>query len=279
MIEQLTTWINGIDWNTVFDSSMQWLGSLLIGLILFIIGRWVIRQILKITDRTLRTNKVDQVLSAFLRNLISASLTVILIIMVLQQLGVQASSLLAVLGAAGLAIGLALKDSLGNFASGVLLVLLKPFRAGDFVEIHNTAGTVQTVRIFNTIITTADNREVTVPNSLVTSDSIINHSTRPVRRIDLVIGVAYDDNLKDAKQAIEKALNSQEGILPEPSTVVMLLELADNSVNFAVRPWVKTDDYWPIRGALLESIKSELEASGCSIPVPQRDVHLFQSNG
>lgn len=277
MSEKLMNWFETIDWNAVIQTGVQWLGHIAIALLIYIAGRWVIRQLLKVTERALRLRNVDKVLSNFLRNLISAALTVLLIIMVLQQLGVQTSSLLAIIGAAGLAIGLALKDSLGNFASGVMLVILKPFRAGDFVDIGSVSGTVETVHIFNTVITTPDNREVTIPNSLITSDAIINYTARPIRRIDLVVGVAYDDNLQVASQAIEKALTQQSKLLAEPAPVVMVYELGDSSVNFAVRPWVKTDDYWSVRGPLMQSIKAELEAAGCSIPFPQRDIHLFQS--
>lgn len=269
-------WLQNIEWNNHVDTGLSIAGSIVAALLIFIMGRWVIRQLVKAVDKGLRLRDVDQVLVNFLKNLLSISLTVLLLVMVLQQLGVQTSSLLAVIGAAGLAIGLALKDSLGNFASGVMLVLLKPFRVGDFVDIAGKSGTVHEVRIFNTIITTTNNQVVTIPNSLVTEDAIVNYTKLPIRRIDLLVGVAYDDNLKVAREAIEKAIAAHSDlILAEPAPVVMVAELADSSVNFNVRPWVNTEDYWTVYGPLIETIKAELDAAGCSIPFPQRDVHLF----
>ncbi len=270
-------WFQSIEWDNHVDTVLTVMGTVVAALLIFMIGRWVIRQLVKAADRGMRIRNVDEVLSSFLKNIISISLTVLLIIMVLQQLGVQTSSLLAMVGAAGLAIGLALKDSLGNFASGVMLVMLKPFRAGDFVDIAGESGTVHEVRIFNTIMTTIDNREVTIPNALITSDPITNYSINPIRRLDLFVGVSYDDNLKDTRAALEKAIAAHSDILlDEPAPVIMVYELGDSSVNFAVRPYVKTEDYWTVRGPLMETIKAELEAAGCSIPFPQRDVHLFQ---
>ncbi len=270
-------WLQNIEWNNHIDTGLSIAGSIVAALLIFIIGRWIIRQLVKGADKGLRLRDVDQVLVNFLKNLLSISLTVLLLVMVLQQLGVQTSSLLAVIGAAGLAIGLALKDSLGNFASGVMLVLLKPFRVGDFVDIAGKSGTVHEVRIFNTIITTTNNQVVTIPNSLVTEDAIVNYTRLPIRRIDLLVGVAYDDDLKVARAALEKAIAAHnELILDEPEPVIMVAELGDSSVNFNVRPWVKTEDYWAVYGPLMETIKAELEAAGCSIPFPQRDVHIFQ---
>lgn len=272
----MVEWLQNIEWSDHVDTGLSIVGSLVAALLVFIIGRWVIRQLVKGADKGLRLRNVDDVLTTFLKNIISISLTVLLIIMVLQQLGVQTSSLLAIVGAAGLAIGLALKDSLGNFASGVMLVMLKPFRADDFVDIAGQLGVVHEVRIFNTIITTTNNQLVTIPNSLITEDVIVNYTKLPIRRIDLLIGVSYDDDLKAARAALEKAIAAHsEMILEEPVPVVMIAELGDSSVNFNVRPWVKTEDYWTVRGPLIETIKAELEAVGCSIPFPQRDVHLF----
>jgi small conductance mechanosensitive channel len=203
------------------------------------------------------------------------SLLVMVILAAVQQLGVQATSFFAVLGAAGLAIGLALKDSLANFSSGVMLVFFRPFKAGDFVEAGGVSGTVREISIFNTIMKTPDNRVITVPNSQIYAGSITNFSAEQTRRIDMVFGIGYDDNVVQAKEIMQSVLDADQRILKDPAPVIMMLELADSSVNFAVRPWVESADYWTVRSDLLEGIKKALEDNGLSIPYPQRDVHLI----
>jgi len=198
------------------------------------------------------------------------------VIAAIGQLGVQTTPLVAVLGAAGLAVGLALQGSLSNFASGVMLVLFRPFTKGDFVEAGGTSGSVNEVGMFNTTLTTPDNRRVIVPNNQITSSVITNFSANATRRIDLLIGVDYSNDLKVARATMEKVVKAHPKVLEEPAPAVLLMELADSSVNFAVRPWVATPDFWVVRNELLEQIKAELEAAGCSIPFPQRDVHLHQ---
>ena len=205
------------------------------------------------------------------------SLLVMVALAAVQQLGVEATSFFAILGAAGLAIGLALKDSLSNFSSGVMLVFFKPFKAGDFVEAGGVSGSVDSIRIFNTVLKTPDNRLITVPNSQVYGGTITNYSALDTRRIDLVFGVSYDDNVVRAKEIIKSVLDADERILKDPAPTIMMLELADSSVNFAVRPWVATPDYWAVRGDVLEGVKKALEDNGLSIPYPQRDVHLIQA--
>ncbi len=270
-------WFNNIDWNNWLNIGMQYCGRILLALLIFIIGRKLIKTLMKVVDRVLTRNGYDNVFVNFLENVASALLTVVLAVFALQQLGVQTTSLVAMLGAAGLAIGLALQGSLSNFASGLMILALKPFEEGDYVAVAGgVEGTVQTVRIFSTVLTTPDNRRIIVPNSMITTDTMTNFTTMDRRRIDLTIGVSYADDLKVARAVLEKIIQGHENILKEPEPVIMLAELADSSVNFAVRPWVKTEDYWSTRGDLLESIKLELEAAGCSIPYPQQDVHLIQ---
>lgn len=218
---------------------------------------------------------VDPTLTRFLRSVIYMSLLVMVILAAVQQLGVQATSFFAVLGAAGLAIGLALKDSLANFSSGVMLVFFRPFKAGDFVEAGGVSGTVREISIFNTIMKTPDNRVITVPNSQIYAGSITNFSAEQTRRIDMVFGIGYDDNVVQAKEIMQSVLDADQRILKDPAPVIMMLELADSSVNFAVRPWVESADYWTVRSDLLEGIKKALEDNGLSIPYPQRDVHLI----
>ena len=204
------------------------------------------------------------------------ALLVVVVMAALDRLGVNTSSVLAVFAAAGLAVGLALKDSLSNFAAGVMLVFFKPFKNGDFIEAAGNMGVVEEIRIFNTIIRTGDNREIIIPNSHIYGGTIVNFSARDTRRIDLVFGIGYGDDLKKAKAMIEKIMADDERILKDPEPVVMLLELADSSVNFAVRPWVNSADYWTVRADLLESLKTKCDEEGISIPYPQQDVHVFQ---
>jgi small conductance mechanosensitive channel len=217
---------------------------------------------------------MDSMLTSFLGNILYSVLLLVVIIAALDQLGIQTTSLLAVLGAAGLAVALALRDSLANFSSGVMLIIFRPFKAGDWIEAAGTAGTVEEVRTFSTILRTGDNRAIIVPNSQIYSGPIVNVSAKPTRRIDLVFGIGYDDDLKQAKQLIEAAFKSDDRILEEPAPAIALAELAESSVNINARPWVKSGDYWAVRADLLENIKLSFDEHGISIPYPQQDVHI-----
>lgn len=256
-----------------------WGMKLIVALVIFFIGRWVAKVITRAFRRAISRGKIDETLESFLGNIVYVILMVAVILAAVDTLGVNITSLLAIVGAAGLAIGLALKDSLGNFAAGVMLISFRPFAKGDFVEVAGTSGSVDEVRIFNTILTTPDNKKITIPNALITADAITNYSALDTRRVDLVIGVGYDDDLKQARDTITQVVTGHDKVLDEPEFKIFVSELADSSVNFNVRPWVKTDDYWTVYGDLLESLKVELEAAGCNIPYPQRDVHLHQVNG
>lgn len=265
----------GLDPETVISTGLDWAGHIVAALLIFLIGRWIAARIAKAVAKATERASVDRTLTKFLRSVIYMALLVMVILAAVQQLGVEATSFFAILGAAGLAIGLALKDSLANFSSGVMLVFFRPFKAGDYVEAGGVAGTVDSISIFNTIMTTPDNRVITVPNSLIYADTITNYSALDTRRIDLVFGVSYDDNVVRAKEIIKSVLDADERILADPAPTIMMLELADSSVNFAVRPWVATPDYWAVRGDVLEGVKKALEDNGLSIPYPQRDVHLI----
>lgn len=254
----------------------EWGMKLIVALAIFFIGRWVAKAISKAFRKAIRRGNVDETLESFLGNIIYAILMVAVILAAVDQLGVNITSLLAIVGAAGLAIGLALKDSLGNFAAGVMLIIFRPFGKGDFVEVAGTAGSVDEVRIFNTVLTTPDNKRITIPNALITADAITNYSALDKRRVDLVIGVGYDDDLKLARETITRVVTGHDKVLDDPEFKIFVAALADSSVNFNVRPWVKTDDYWTVYGDLLESLKVELETAGCNIPYPQRDVHLHR---
>jgi small conductance mechanosensitive channel len=192
------------------------------------------------------------------------------------QVGINTASFLTILGTAGLAIGLALKDSLSNFAAGVMLVLFRPFRVGDYVTVGGVSGTAKEISIFNTLLTTPDNQQIIVPNGKVMGDVIINVTKHPNRRIDLVVGIGYEDDIKKAKEIMEKVVKEHENVLADPAPQVAVCELGDSSVNFVVRPWTETANYWPTRFALIENIKIALDGAGISIPFPQRDVHLYQ---
>ena len=254
---------------------IPWGIKALVAIAVFILGRWTAKIVVAILERIMRRANVESTLQHFLSAIAYAVLLIAVVIAALDQLGVDTTSLLAILGAAGLAVGLAMKDSLSNFASGVMLITFRPFRAGDFVEVAGTSGVVEKIRIFSTLLRTGDNREITVPNSNIYSGTIVNVTARATRRIDLVIGIGYDDDLRQARALLEQLLKEEERILPEPEPVVMLGELGDSSVNINVRPWVNSGDYWPVRAELLERIKLTFDDHGISIPFPQRDVHLY----
>lgn len=198
-----------------------------------------------------------------------------MILAAIDTLGVNVTSLLAVLGAAGLAVGLALKDSLSNFAAGVMLMVFRPFRIGDFITAGGTSGVVDEIGLFCVLMRTGDNQRIIIPNSAVFGSTIVNTSALPTRRIDLVIGISYDDNIGTAKQIIENVIKADSRVLENPAPVIAVSELGDSSVNLVVRPWVNTADYWAVRWDLTENIKVKLEEGGISIPFPQRDVHLY----
>lgn len=253
---------------------MQWSGRLVGALLIFVIGRWVAIALTGWFARAMGRTGADDTLVRFLRNLAYATLMVFIAISAISALGVPTTSFLAIVGAAGLAIGLALKDSLTNFSSGVMLVFFRPFRAGDYVEAAGTAGTVESVGIFSTVLKTPDNRVITVPNSLIYGDRITNYSAETTRRIDLVVGIGYGDDPARAKALIQGVLTGDDRVLDDPPPSLMVLELGESSVDLAVRPWVASADYWAVRGDLLEKIKSTLEGNGMTIPYPQREVHV-----
>ena len=257
----------------------DWGVKLVFALLIFIIGRIVARLITKAFRKAINRESIDDTLEDFLGNMLYAILMVAVILAALDSLGVNITSLLAIVGAAGLAIGLALKDSLGNFAAGVMIIIFRPFTKGDFVEVAGVSGKVDEVRIFNSVLTTPDNKQITLPNGLITSDPITNYSALDVRRVDLVIGVGYDDDLKLAREVITRVVTSHDKVLDDPAFNIFVSELADSSVNFNVRPWCKTDDYWNVYGDLLEQLKIELDAAGLNIPYPQTDVHLHKVAG
>ncbi len=257
---------------------IPWGIRLVLALAIFVIGRWLAKTLVRIARRLMGKAGLDAMLVSFLGHILYTVLLLVVIIAALDQLGVQTTSLIAVFGAAGLAIGLALKDSLSNFSSGVMLIIFRPFKVGDAIEAAGITGVVEEVRIFNTILRTGDNREIIVPNSHIYAGPITNLSARPTRRIDLVFGIGYEDDIRKAKQLIEAAFAADERILKDPSPSVSLAELADSSVNINARPWVNSGDYWAVRADLMERIKLSFDENGISIPYPQRDVHVHNAS-
>ena len=256
---------------------IPWGIKIVAAILIYVIGRWVAKLVVKSVVKLMEKSKVDESLRKFVGNIIGAVLTVFILIAAIEQLGVDTTSIMAIFAAAGLAVGLALKDSLSNFSAGVMLILFKPFKLGDLITAGGSTGVVEEIQIFNTIMRTGDNQEIIIPNGHIYGGSIINISARDTRRIDLVIGIGYDDNIGQAKQLIEDIIAKNELILSDPAPTIMVLELADSSINIAVRPWVKTADYWVVRADMLQTIKETFDEQGISIPYPQSDVHMFSS--
>jgi len=261
----------------IIESLISLATNLVIALAIFVIGRWAARFVQRSLEKLLRKRQVDDVLVDFLGTIVATLIIVAAIVAAFDTLGIPATSFMAIIGAAGLAIGLALKDSLSNFASGVMLVLFRPFTKGDFIDAGGVMGTVDEIRLVSTTLTTGDNKLITVPNALIYNSTITNYSARDTRRIDMQFGVSYDDDLKLASSVLEKICREHPKVLDDPATGISVTNLGDSSVDFAVRPWVKSEDYWSTRADILESAKSELEAAGCSLPYPQSDVHLHKA--
>lgn len=253
--------------------------KIIAAVLIFIIGRWVAKVLRSVLERMMRKGKVEETLISFVAHLVYVLLLLIIIIAALNQLGIQTTSFIAIIGAAGLAIGLALQGSLANFAAGVLMIIFRPFKVGDYIEGGGTAGTVEEIQIFNTILKSPDNKIIIVPNAKITGENITNYSARDTRRMDLIFGVSYSDDLQKVKEVLKDILTSDDRILKDPAPTIGVLELADSSVNFAVRPWVQTADYWTIFFDMKEKIKMRFDAEGISIPFPQRDVHLYELRG
>jgi small conductance mechanosensitive channel len=220
--------------------------------------------------------KVDPTLISFLGHMIYIALLTFVILAALGQLGIQTTSFIAVIGAAGLAIGLSLQGSLANFAAGVLMIIFRPFKVGDLIEAAGVLGTVEDIQIFTTQLVTPDNKTIIIPNAKLTADNIINFNAKPTRRVDLIAGVSYTDDIDKVKNVIADVLSQDNRILKEPPPTIGLLEMADSSVNFVVRPWVKPADYWGVYFDINEAMKKRFDAEGISIPFPQRDVHLYE---
>ncbi|MBN1105681.1 MAG: mechanosensitive ion channel [Deltaproteobacteria bacterium] len=245
-------------------------------IVILLIGRLAAKGIRAMTRRMLQKGRVDDTLVSFVSSLCYVGIMAFVIIAALGQLGVQTASFVAILGAAGLAIGLALQGSLANFAAGVLMIIFRPFKVGDYIEGGGVAGVVEEIGIFTTELKSPDNKKIIVPNAKMTSDNIVNYTAKEIRRVDIVAGVSYGDDLDKVKKVLEGILAKDERILKDPAPTIGVLELAESSVNFVVRPWVKTSDYWDVFFATQESIKKQFDIEGIQIPFPQQDVHLHK---
>jgi len=275
-MEEITAMVNPEQVNVLVEGASKFGLQIIAAIAVFIIGRWLARRISNLIERGLKRADTDPTLVSFFRNIAYFGLLVLVIIAAVGQLGVQTTSFIAILGAAGLAVGLALQGSLANFAAGVLMIIFRPFKSGDFVEAAGTAGVVEEIQLFTTTMRTPDNKTIIIPNAQVTSGTITNYSARDTRRLDLVFGVSYTDDLDQVKRVIGEVLAEEPRLLKDPEPLVGLLELGDSSVNFAVRPWVNSSEYWPVFFDLQEAMKKRFDKEGISIPFPQRDVHLYQ---
>ena len=251
--------------------------SIVIALVIFVIGRWIAKGITGVMERALLGRSIDKAVVSFLGSIVYTLIMIAVLLMALSHIGVQTTSFIAILGAAGLAVGLALQGSLANFASGVLIIIFRPFKAGHFIDAGGVMGTVDKIEIFQTILKTPDNKKVMIPNAQITGGAITNFSAEPTRRVDLVIGISYDSDLRKAKQILADILAADERVLAEPAPVIAIGELADSSVNILVRPWVNAADYWGVYWGTLEKVKLTFDEQGIGIPFPQMDVHLHSN--
>ena len=272
----------GVDWAGLYEQ-FQAVGvnfgiKIIAALAIFFIGRIVARFVTKGIHKLMASQDVDKILETFVSNLVYWTLMIFVIIAAINQVGIQTTSLIAIMGAAGLAIGLAMQGSLANFAAGILIVIFRPYKVGDFVEAAGIAGSVEEVQILTTVLKTGDNKQIVVPNAQIMGSIITNYSANDTRRVDLVVGIGYDDDIDKARDTIRALVDADERILKDPACLIAVSELADSSVNFVVRPWVKSGDYWGVNFDLTEAIKKRFDKEGISFPYPQQDVHIHQAS-
>jgi len=261
----------------IVDLVVQYTPTLVMSVAVLIIGLWVIKRLNRVLSRAMDKGQTDPTLATFLQNLSSVIMKALLFISVASMIGIETTSFIAILGAAGLAIGLALQGSLANFAGGVLVLMFRPFKVGDFVEAQGVAGTVAEIQIFNTVLKTGDNRTVIVPNGAISNGIITNFSAQDTRRVDFVFGIGYDDDIPQARAVLLGILGRDERVLDGPEPFVKVGELGDSSVNFTCRVWVKAADYWGVYFDTIEQVKTTFDAENIAIPYPQTDVHLHQA--
>lgn len=276
-MEQLNTWLSGIDSEILLGYAVEYGTALISAIVIFMVGKWLAKAISNILRKVMTKNNLDTTIVSFVSNIIYYALFAMVCISAIGALGVETTSLAAVIAAAGLAIGLALQGSLSNFAAGVMIIMFRPFRNGDYISAGGVEGTVDEVSIFTTQLLTVDNCTVIIPNGNLIAGNIINYSTQKHRRVDLVIGVAYSENLSHVKSVLEDIVTSHKKVLAKPAYTLAVSELADNSVNLILRPWVKSADYFDVKFDLTESVKNRFDEEGISIPFPQRDLHIIEA--
>jgi len=259
------------------EKIIELLPSVVAALVTLIFGLWLANFLSKRLRYVLEKRNVEPTIRGFAHSIISAILKILVFVIVITELGVETTSLAALIGAAGLAVGLSLQGSLSNFAGGVLILLLKPFKVGDFIEGQGASGTVKEISIFYTILITPNNQRIVIPNGQLSNNQITNFSSEDTRRNNMIIGISYDSNIDVARKTLLKIVEEHENVLKEPAPEVFVNELADSSVNLSLRFWTKNENYWPTHFHVMEQSKLQLEAAGCSIPFPQRDVHVYKS--
>ena len=261
--------------NSITEIAADFGLRLFYAVLIIFVGRWVVKLLLKIIKSALEKTTVEETVRIFVANLLNTLLMVIIFIAAINQLGIETTSIIAMLGAAGLAIGLALQGSLANFAAGILIVIFRPYKVGDYIEAGSSGGTVLDIQIFSTVLKTPDNKVVVVPNGTIMDSSIINYTGQATRRVDIIASCGYEDDIDKVKDILKDILDKDERILEEPEPRIAVSELADNSINFIVRPWVKSSDVLSVKYSILEQIKKRFDAEEISIPYPQRDVHIY----
>jgi len=267
-MENISTWIS--------ENAADWAMQIGIAIAIFVVGKFIARQVSNLLKKVMQKAGTDQLPVGFIGNIAYGLLLVAVVLAAIDSLGVNVTSLMAIVGAAGLAVGLAMKDSLANFAAGVMIIIFRPFQIGDYITAGGTSGSVDEIGLFATMMHTPDNQRIIVPNSSIIGGNITNTSALPTRRIDLVFGISYDDNIGQARDIIKSVLDADERILKDPQASIVVGELADSSVNLNVRPWVNSADYWTVRPDLLEIIKTRFDEAGISIPYPQQDVYMHE---
>lgn len=261
-------------WTQAQDVIAVWGLKVIAALAIFIVGRWIAQLVRRTVRRMMEKTSVDPIIVGFTSSIVYIALLAFVVVAALGQLGIQTTSFIAILGAAGLAVGLALQGSLANFAAGFLLIVFRPFKVGDFVEAAGVAGVVDSIHIFTTTFRTGDNKTIIIPNAKLSSDNIINYSAQTTRRVDMTVGVAYDADLSKVKQVLHDIISQDERVHSDPAPMVAVAELADSSVNLVVRAWVNTADYWGVTFDTTETIKNRFDAEGIGLPFPQRDIHI-----
>ena len=267
-MENIISWIS--------ENAVDWSINIGIAIAIFFVGKIIARMISNLIEKAMRRAGSEEMLVDFIGNISYAVLIVAVVLAAIDSLGVNVTSLMAIVAAAGLAIGLALKDSLSNFASGVMIIIFRPFKTGDFITAGGVSGVVDEIDLFATLMHTPDNQRIIVPNSAIMGGTITNTSALSTRRIDLVFGIGYDDNIGQARDLMMVIIEADERILKDPAPAIVVAELGDSSVNLNVRPWVNSADYWSVRPDLLEKIKLKFDEAGISIPYPQQDVHMHE---